>query len=124
MYFFVDLSDTVWDFPRVCLLPPSFDVGAYNETKIVDDSSIGALVVIAHHLEELLTPLLQGRAEGVIRFRPGIIQSVLESADGVEKRLVCNLRVQDLFRMYMEVDLFDQATLNMNFNDEFPDDFS
>lgn len=123
MYFFVDHSDTVYDFPRLCILPPSFDVEAYRRTNVVNDSDIGVLVVVAHHLEGILAPLIQGKREGVIRFRPGVIQSVVESVDGSTKKLVCNVLIQDLFRLYMNVDFFDRATLNANFSEDFPDDF-
>lgn len=116
MYFYIDFGVFKFDVPKICLLSENFDIEEYNRTKTVDIEIIGIMTAISYKLEEVLLKIVPQQI-GVFQFTPGLIRSVLSSPDGLKKLRVCNKVVQDLFKIYMEYDLYDQQTIILEFSD-------
>lgn len=117
MYFYIHFGEADFELTKVCLLPPSFNLEEYRTTGVIDDIMLGSQVGVSAALEELLHMFVR-RQEGVIKFRPGLVQSLVESSDGSVRRLVCNRLLQDFFRIYLEVPQFDQETVLLIFDED------
>jgi len=114
MFFYVHFGEFQFELTKVALLPPSFNLEEYQATGVIDDK-LGDLIVVSPALEIMLHKFVR-RQEGVVKFVPGIIQSLVESSDGATKRLVCNRLLQDLYRIYMAIPEFDRETMIFNFD--------
>lgn len=117
MFIYVHFSEGDYEVSKIAVLPPSFNLEEYRTTGVIDDKLVTELVAISPALDILLHKFVP-RQEGVVKFVPGIIQSLLESSDGNIQRLVCNRLVQELYNIYLDVPLFEKETMIFMFDED------